>query len=119
MEKTCKRCGKGYGSNHNGSKYCPECLKLGKDVLSGKVFDYTKPQVCGHCSEEFYYGRKRKYCSNDCCKEAMLQNAKVECKQAERKTYKKVCLECGAEFTAENTRQAQCSDECVNYAARR
>ena len=113
QSKCCKWCGKEFEQEQGAQKYCEQCRELSKDLLSGKRFDFTKPQICAHCGKEFHYNRKRKYCDDECTKAAMVQKRKEKNIQAERKTYTKICKNCDKEFTTEYAMVVQCSDECV------
>jgi hypothetical protein len=108
----CKRCGKEYEKGHNASKYCDGCLSMGRDILNGKAFDYTKPQTCNHCDTTFYGNRKRKYCSDKCCNEAQLVKAK------ESRINKSVCVICGKEFKG-RIGCKYCSGKCKSKRQRK
>jgi uncharacterized Zn-finger protein len=110
----CKRCGQEFKGRNSAQKYCSECAKLGKSLLSGKVFDYTKPQVCAYCGKEFYHNRKKKYCpDNDCMSHAITERAKQ--RRIENKT-EKTCPFCGKIFIPVGTQQ-YCSPDCAREAS--
>lgn len=112
MNKVCKRCSKTYETEQHASKYCDDCKALGSDVLKGKVFDYTKLQICDYCNKEFYYNRKRKYCSDDCMKEAQLLRAKEDRKNKTHQ-YKLKCKDCSTKILTIYKTIKYCK-ECLN-----
>lgn len=101
--------------------------------------------ICEYCGAEFN-GRKRKYCSNECCynadkdrkrleyvwkgdradacvicgKPLPKQSKKycsVECRRGKVQK-KKTCIVCGAEFTTTRSKKLTCSEECCSVNAR-
>lgn len=106
--KTCKRCGTEFEPRYNTSKYCEECSKLSRDVLNGKTFDCEKPQVCARCGKEFYYNRKRKYCSNECASDALRG-------KYSHRTYWHVCSICGERYINSSPTSDKCP-ACVTKA---
>lgn len=105
----CKRCGAEFARTTNAEKYCNECKKFSKDLLSGKVHDYTKVQTCKHCGKEFT-GRKRKYCSNKCCKVAHCQG---ETPAMSNRAKQLKCIVCSKDYEGQNNSK-YCSIECRN-----
>ena len=62
---------------------------------------------CEYCGKEFS-GRKKKYCSNECCKEADKLNKRIHYVGKREK----ICAFCGKELPKFKTRY--CSRECEN-----
>lgn len=108
----CKRCGTEFNAQYHRRKYCDECKKLPRDILSGKIHDPGYPQTCVGCGVVFY-GKKRKYCTVDCQKQDTLNRAKQKRKERERTAYNKVCPSCGKEFTTTNKNKICCGKKCT------
>lgn len=104
MIKTCKRCGKEFEQERGAQRYCNECRKLSKDLLSGKIFDNSKPQVCAYCGKTFYYKRKRKYCCEECANESLPPRI------YKAKTYQHECSVCGKVYTNSSLNSDKCTD---------
>jgi len=66
---------------------------------------------CPQCGGEFNGVGARKFCSQECKKNAVRERAGTK--------EKGVCLECGEEFEFRSNRQIYCSDKCFGAANRR
>lgn len=118
MIKKCKWCGDNFDRIKGAQKYCEDCRKLPKDLLSGKVFDNRKIQVCKYCNNEFTFSRKKKFCSEDCSKRYFAEDIKSKRASGQlkttRKEYKKQCKNCKREFTTKVNKTKYCS---LSFAA--
>lgn len=112
--KQCKRCGKEFEPRHSASKYCDQCLSLGRDVLSGKRFDPEKQQICEWCGCKYTRNRKTKYCSNECMMEYCKRSRKIKTADVNYKSpskkYKHTCPICGKEYIGSTSKTKSCKE---------
>lgn len=73
-------------------------------------------QICQFCGREFIWGRKRKYCSDDCCYDAQLDKQK-DLRQAKQQIKK--CIYCGREFISRSKDHVCCGDDGCKKARKR
>lgn len=131
-------CGKEFPKKKKSvNKYCSQdCYRKDKAEQSDKKEQdrlyILSHQECKNCGETFSNGRKVKYCSDQCKKEATHNMWRVRydnglndkerqsrIESFEQQTYQ--CKECGDDFTPEygERRTAYCSERCQRKYIRR
>ena len=118
--RVCAVCGKALTGRQE--RYCSkQCKKNAERKRAlGEQHDAKYTKVCQNCGNEFVTEEKsrRKYCSDECVKEAHeAQVARYRIKKrAEKKKLVKICAWCGKEFEARNASAKYCSDACFKLA---
>lgn len=130
--KVCPICGKEFVTEEKSRrKYCSDkCAEAQNRTIRieskrKKRAEKNKPVIiCGWCGREFV-GRntQARYCCKECrlAAETAHKHAKMrETLESATKTHqeqmKRICLNCGKEFVADNKRRKYCSNECVKEA---
>lgn len=106
MEKICVVCGKPFVTSGYAAKFCSfECSEVCGKAHRVKPDGWVYHGTCPRCGKQFESKRTRKYCTDECLYQAMLEKSR-----AARERPKPPCKHCGEKLPS--IKQVFCSDEC-------
>jgi len=125
-QRSCQYCGKYFETYISTQIFCCKACNVATNRLRAKQVlitpfpvDFTYTKNCGFCGEVFETRKSYKRFCKDECRSKYFVSKKSKKRREEIEKIRRICKNCGKEFTIQHIRQIYCKNLClVQYHSR-